>query len=263
MRYIANHDFHIHSTVSPCCHDENQTSERIFQYAIDNGFDKICLTNHLWDEMVESKAQWHEKQKFSCLTSVLPLPQNENVSFLFGAEVDMDFDNVVGISEKRYDALDFIIVSTTHLHLTGNTVRTKIQTPEDAARLWLERLNSLLQKDLPWHKTGVAHLTCGHIFKNQTPEVIKLLPEEELYSLFEKCAEKGLGIELNMKTIFTSQEEKEIMLRPYYIAKDCCCKFYLGSDSHKVEAFKTAKGNFENIITLLDLKEKDKFELCK
>ncbi len=263
MRYIANHDFHIHSTVSPCCHDENQTPERIFQYAIDNSFDKICLTNHLWDEMVESKAQWHEKQKYSCLTSVLPLPQNENVSFLFGAEVDMDFDNVVGISEKRYDALDFIIVSTTHLHLTGNTVRTKIQTPEDAARLWLERLNSLLQKDLPWHKTGVAHLTCGHIFKNQTPEVIKLLPEEELYSLFEKCAEKGLGIELNMKTIFTSQEEKEIMLRPYYIAKDCCCKFYLGSDSHKVEAFKTAKENFENIITLLDLKEKDKFELCK
>ena len=33
MRYIADHDFHIHSTISPCCHDENQTPENILKYA--------------------------------------------------------------------------------------------------------------------------------------------------------------------------------------------------------------------------------------
>jgi len=263
MRYIADHDFHIHSTVSPCCHDENQIPERILQYAKENGLKKICLTNHLWDEKVESKAEWHEMQRFPCITSVLPLPQDEMVEFLLGAEVDMDFDNIVGVSEERYDILDFIIVSTTHLHLAGNTVRTKVQTPEEAAEHWLNRLNALMEKNLPWHKTGVAHLTCGHIFKGRTPEVIKLLSDESLYSVFGKCAQKGLGIELNMKTLFSSQEEKDIMLRPYYIAKDCGCKFYLGSDSHKTEALKTAKENFENVITLLDLKESDKFDLCK
>ncbi len=263
MRYIADHDFHIHSTVSPCCHDENQTPDAILKYAAESGFNKICLTNHLWDEQVKSNAEWHEKQRFSCITSVLPLPENKNTRFLLGAEVDMDFDNIVGISEGRYDVLDFIIVSTTHLHLVGNTVKEKVQTPEEAARLWLERLKALLQKDLPWYKTGVAHLTCGHIFKNRTPEVIKCLTEESLYCVFEKCAEKGVGIELNMKTIFSSDEEKDIILKPYYIAKDCGCRFYLGSDSHKTEALKTAKENFENIITLLDLKESDKFELCK
>jgi hypothetical protein len=35
----------------------------------------------------------------------------------------------------------------------------------------------------------------------------------------------------------------------------------MGSDAHKVEALKSAKGNFENIVTLLDLKEEDKFLL--
>ena len=63
MRYIADHDFHIHSTISPCCHDENQIPENILKYAKENGLKKICLTNHLWDEKVKSPSVWHEKQK--------------------------------------------------------------------------------------------------------------------------------------------------------------------------------------------------------
>jgi histidinol phosphatase-like PHP family hydrolase len=82
-----------------------------------------------------------------------------------------------------------------------------------------------------------------------------------MYNIFSECAKKGVGIELNMKTIFTSDDEKNTLLRPYFIAKECGCKFYMGSDAHKVEALKSAKGNFENIVTLLDLKEEDKFLL--
>ena len=106
---------------------------------------------------------------------------------------------------------------------------------------------------------GIAHLTCGHILKSQTPQVIELLPHKDLYGIFEECANKGVGIELNMKTLAMDDETKNILMRPYYIAKDCGCKFYLGSDSHKREALKGAKENFERIITLLDLKEEDKF----
>ncbi len=263
MRYIADHDFHIHSTISPCCHDENQTPENILKYAKENELKKICLTNHLWDEKVNSPADWHPRQQFNCLAEVLPLPQDEKIEFLFGAEADMDYEYTVGVSEERYNDLDFIVIPTTHLHLAGNTVREKLQTPEEAAKHWVKRLEELLKKDLPWHKTGIAHLTCGHIFKGRTPEVIKLLHDKVLYNLFEQCSEKGVGIELNMKTLNLSQEEKDILLRPYFIAKDCGCKFYLGSDSHKLEAFKNTKENFEDIITLLDLKESDKFIIGK
>ena len=145
--------------------------------------------------------------------------------------------------------------------LDGNTVRTKIQTPEEAARLWLERNEALLQMDLPWHKIGIAHLTCGHILKEQTPEVIKLLDEKRLYAFFDDCAKKALGIELNMKTLHMSEEAKKILLKPYHIAKDCGCKFYLGSDSHKQSVLAEVKQNFEDVITLLDLKESDKFSV--
>lgn len=259
MRYKADHDYHIHSTVSRCCKDPLQTPERILEYAKENGFTGICLTNHFWDESVESEAEWIEEHGYRHLTSVLPLPQYEGIDFLFGAELDMDYNGILGISPERLSELDFATVATTHLHLSGNTVKEKLTSPEDAARIWLEKIRALLAMELPFHKLGIAHLTTGHILKEKTAQVISLLSDEDLYSVFSDCAKKGIGIELNTKTVFNSEEEQNILLRPYFIAKDTGCRFYLGSDSHKAEVLKGAKENFERIITLLDLKEKDKF----
>ncbi len=261
MRYIADHDFHIHSTVSRCCHDENQTPEAILKFAVENGFKKICLTNHFWDENVKSDAEWIDEHDFLHVSSVLPLPESDNVKFLFGCETDMDFNNLLGVSEERFGMFDFIIVATTHLHLDGNTVRTKITTPEEAAYHWIDKLENLLLKDLPFGKIGIAHLTTGHILKNRTAEVLSLIPDATMYSIFNECSKKGAGIELNVKTINMTNEQKEIFLRPYLIAKECGCKFYLGSDSHKASALACAKENFEDVITQLCLKETDKFIL--
>ena len=106
MRFVADHDFHIHSTVSRCCHDENQTPEAILNYAKENGYKKVCLTNHFWDENVKSEAEWIDEHNFSCVSSVLPLPEDKNVDFLFGCETDMDFNNVLGISDERLVSFD-------------------------------------------------------------------------------------------------------------------------------------------------------------
>jgi histidinol phosphatase-like PHP family hydrolase len=59
------------------------------------------------------------------------------------------------------------------------------------------------------------------------------------------------------------KEEKKILLRPYYIAKDCGCKFYLGSDSHEVSHLVRAKEIFERAIDILKLTENDKFHIIK
>ena len=263
MKYEVDHDFHIHSTISPCCHDENQTPETILNYAKENNFKAICLTNHLWDESVKSEAEWHPDHTVEKLKTVLPLPTHERATLLFGAETDMDYNNVLGISRKTLDEMDFVTVATTHLHLAGNTVREKITTPEEASKIWLDKIRALLKMDLPFYKMGIAHLTCGHIMKDETPQVIRLLADSDLYEIFSDCALKGVGIELNMKTLAMDDEVKQILLRPYYVAKDCGCKFYLGSDAHKLKALENIKAEFENIITILDLQEKDKFPLAK
>ena len=259
MRYIADHDFHIHSTVSLCCHDETQTPESLLRYAKENGLKQICLTNHFWDEKVASEADWCSEHSFLPLSSVLPLPQDDNTEFLFGCETDMDFNNVLGVSEERFDAFDFIIVATTHLHLGGNTVKNEITTPEEAAFHWVDKIENLLNKNLPWGKIGIAHLTTGHILRKRVDEALALIPDSTLYSVFNECARKGVGIELNVKTSNMPSTQREIFHRPYLIAKECGCKFYLRSDSHKASALACAKENFEDIITQLNLKESDKF----
>ena len=259
MKYIADHDFHIHSTISRCCHDEMQTPEAILNYAKTNGFKKICLTNHFWDEKVKSEAEWIAEHNFSAVSSVLPLPEADGIDYLFGCETDMDFNNVVGVSEERFDAFDFVIVSTTHLHLSGNSVKTEIKTPEEAAYHWVDKIENLLCKNLPFSKIGIAHLTTGHILKNRTAEVLQLIPDSTFRSVFSECSRKGAGIELNVKTINMTDEQREIFMRPYFIAKECGCKFYLGSDSHKASALACAKENFDHVIAQLNLEESDKF----
>ncbi len=263
MRYIADHDFHIHSTLSPCSNDPLQTPENLLKYAKENGFNKIALTNHFWDEDIESVNVWHPDEKFSFISQALPLPKTDGIDFLFGCEADMDYNFTLGISDKRFKEFDFIAVSTTHLTIDGYTVKEPLKTPEEAADIWFKRLNALLEKDLPWYKTGIAHLTTDHMYEDDILSAVKCLDDKNLYNVFDKCSKKGVGIELNIRTLHLSSEEKSILLRPFQIAKDCGCKFYLGSDSHNSNALKDAKANFEDVITYLDLQETDKYALAR
>jgi len=72
-----------------------------------------------------------------------------------------------------------------------------------------------------------------------------------------------VGIELNFSSLQMSDEEREISLKPYFIAKEEGCKFYFGSDAHTPEGLASARENFENIVTLLDLTEDDKIPFLR
>ena len=76
MKYIIDHDLHIHSHISLCSGDPNQTNERILQYAVDNGFKTVCLTDHFWDEAVPQLPEsWYVGQGYDHIAQALPLPQ--------------------------------------------------------------------------------------------------------------------------------------------------------------------------------------------
>jgi len=49
------------------------------------------------------------------------------------------------------------------------------------------------------------------------------------------------------------------VLRPYKIAIECGCKFYLGSDAHTVAGLERAIPEFEKMIDLLGLTEDQKY----
>ena len=263
MKYVADHDIHIHSHLSSCSHDPEQTTEVILNYATECGYKYICLTDHFWDETIPGASNWYKPQNFAHISESLPLPQNDKVKFFFGCEAEMDQYLTIGVSKEVMDKLDFFIVPITHLHMSGFTRPAEDNTNELRVEHFIKRFNALLDYDLPAHKVGIAHLTCPLMTPEKTidnlVECLKLISDDTFRDLFTRAAKRGYGIELN----FSSRHPEDIMeqiLRPYRIAKECGCKFYLGSDMHTHGgATPKCKENFERIIDMLGLTEDMKF----
>ena len=261
MQFAVDHDYHLHSNLSRCSRCPEQTPERILQYAQENGLKTIVLTDHFWDCDVPSEKKFYEYQNFEHITQSLPLPQAEGIRFLFGCETDLDKDLTLGISRERMEALDFIIIPTTHFHMQFTLTDAQRQDVAGRISAWLRRLEGVLNMDLPFYKVGLAHLTCSLIHRDREEylKVLAGLPEDAMAALFQKAARCGVGIELNASDIRAATGAEEIVLRPYRIAKECGCKFYMGSDSHSPDGFLNTIERFEHAVTVLELTEDDKF----
>ena len=265
MRYKVDHDYHIHTELSLCCRKPEQNKERILQYAKENGFSSVCVTDHYWDSAVGGASGWYAPQNFEHIARVKPLPYDRDVRFMFGCETDMDKFFNVGIPPSRFDDFDFIIVPTTHLHMTGFTISgADAEDNRARAALWVARLEALLNMPLPYGKVGLAHPACRLINRASREDylaALSLIPSGEMERLFTRAASLGLGIELNRSDMSFADSEADDVLRPFRIAKSCGCKFYLGSDAHSPAAFANAREIFERAVTLLDLCESDKFHI--
>ncbi len=267
MRFIYDHDFHIHSRLSACSGDAEQTPQRILQYAKDNGLKKICITDHYWDDRIPGASSWYQQQNTAWIKQSLPLPKEDGITFLFGAESDMAADGTIGVDKKTMELLDFVIIPTTHLHMSGFTCRGD-EDEYERAKLWVSRFETLLRADLPFERVGLAHMTCSLIaYKLDYRLALRSIPDADMMRLFRAAADRGMGIELNFTAVRNgvkmTWENDADELRPYQLARDCGCKFYIGSDAHRTPGLDAQKDNAEAIIDLLGLTEDDKFALVK
>ncbi len=262
MRYIVDHDLHIHSHLSLCSNDQRQTNDAILRYGETDGLATLCLTDHMWDSTVPGVQgmDFYERQDYNHIARALPLPQSDRVRFLFGCETDLDRHLTLGISRELMEEMSLIIIPTTHLHMNGFTCEGR-EGVEERARLWCIRLDAVLHMDLPFEKVGIAHLTCGLMYPGHLLEVLRAIPTDEYRRLFAHAAKVGVGIELNFNSFEFSGADLETVLLPYRIAREAGCRFYFGSDAHHPEGLAAAKTNFEHIVDLLNLTEENKFRL--
>ncbi len=266
MKFTVDHDFHIHSELSLCSNDPLQTPLRILQYAKDNNYKELILTDHFWDETVPGASNWYKKQDYEHIRKSLPLPTAEGINYMFGAEIDMDQYGTIGISHKVAEELAFIIVPTTHLHMSGFTIDASIGTETESdwkyrAEQYVKRWDTLLNADLPFEKVGIPHLTCGLMCKGHSKSVLNLISDDTFREMFTRTAKIGMGVELNFNSLAAPREELEWLFRPYRIAMTCGCKFYFGSDAHHEEKLLSAPANFANMVDVLGLEEDMKFHL--
>lgn len=264
MTFKFDHDYHIHSKVSLCSNDEGQTNERILQYAKDNRLSEIVLADHFWDAKIPKASPWYQKQGIEHVKEALPLPQDEKVSFLFGAETEFNRFCRVAMAKETFEEFDFVIIPTTHLHMRGLTITEADYDAVDdtRSRLWVSRMDALLSLDLPFHKIGIAHLACPLFDKRSREHYLRALdniPSDEMERVFAKAARLGVGIELNAGDLDFKDQEADNVLRMFKIAKSQGCKFYCGSDAHHPAELDRARSIFERALPMLDLSENDRF----
>ena len=263
MKFVIDHDMHIHSHLSLCSDDPTQTPESILRYAKNNGYKHICLTDHFWDSLVPGASNWCSMQNLAHVSEALPLPKADGVRFDFGCEVDFTKDMKLTIARETIDKFDFVIVATSHLHMTGYTIDECDTSIERRAKLYMERNHALLDMDLPFHKMGLAHFTSRlltYYGEGSFDQLLDYITDSEYCELFERIAKCGMGLELNLNGEELTHPSS---YRPYRLARECGCKFYLGSDAHTAKHLAAAPANFATVVDALGLTEDDKFELVR
>ena len=267
MKYTVDHDYHIHSYLSPCGGDPNQTVERILQYARENGMKQVCIADHFWDENVPNTAPvetgsraWFEGQNFEKISRILPFPDGSDIEVLFGCEVDMDQYLTLGLSKERMDEFDFIIIAATHMHMVDFSIRAGA-TLEERAAAWVARHEAILDMDLPFGRVGIAHMVTALIALDPPKSelsVLDMIPDAVYRRIFEKAARLGVGIEINFAP-YEDPTDLARQLRPYRIARECGCKFYLGGDAHRPDELDKSGDSLRRMVELFEVEESDKF----
>ena len=261
MKYKIDHDLHIHTKISYCSGDSEQTLERALEYARQNQLNKLCVANHFWDEDIECASSFYQPQNYSRLIKDKPNKDNNGIEFLFGCETEINSDKVLGITNDRFSSFDFVIIPTTHMHMQF-TLKEEERDIKGRAKAWVDRLDILLNMDLPFRKIGLAHLV-SKLINNKSIEdyiaTLNLISSDDMERLFSKAGKLGVGIEINRGDFDFDSRYTDFILRPFRIAKECGCKFYLGSDAHHPNEFDDAVKYFARAIDLLALEEKDKF----
>lgn len=179
----------------------------------------------------------------------------------------MKRDFTIGIPKSRYDDFKFIVVPTTHLQMREFTIYPEdAESNERRAKLWVKRFDVLLDSDLPFYKTGVAHLACpliNNASREDYLQVLDLIPTDEMERLFSKAKNVGIGIELTKSDMSFKDDEADRVLRMFKVAKGCGCKFYLATDGHHPKNFENSIEIFDRAITLLNLQESDKIDFSR
>ena len=249
MRFVPDHDLHIHTKLSPCSRDDRQIPEAILAYGITADMKLLNLADHCWPDTRDT-----------VLPKPADLPQGKHCFLLHGAEVDMDMNDNLSASVEEIETLDFAVIALNHLHLKNYCVPNDF--PEDALthkERFKERLHHLLSLDLPFYKTGIAHFSDGLVCTADPIRCIDLFSDAELIDIFQKIRDRGMGVELNLVPGRYSADDLDSGLRPLRVAKSLGCKFYMGGDAHHPDDFAgTLTRKMNPLIDLLELEESDK-----
>ncbi len=233
-----NHDIHVHTQLSSCCQDPEQTPANILAKVAALGLRTLGFADHLWVRDLPGASNWYRPQNETHVLKIrsqLPADPPAGLRVLIGCESEFT-GTACGIDAARAAAFDFVLLPCTHFHMVNFVRPESIATASEQAALLLERLDKVLDYDFV---TGIAHpfmaVNQGHLHDEMCRW---LLQSDQLLRCLDKAAARGISLEIN-KCYFPQLFGKkmpsyrdESVLPILEKAKRAGCCFHFSSDAH-------------------------------
>lgn len=105
----------------------------------------------------------------------------------FSSSADFMYKGVAiwnyALTKEHFVLFDFVTIPVNHMHMKGLVRDESIDTPEKMAVNLENRLENLLEQDLPLGKIGLAHLTVRHMFREgKVADVLHAMNENRCFA---------------------------------------------------------------------------------
>ncbi len=230
-----DHDLHIHTGLSPCCTDVNQTLHNIVAVCRDLGLHKIGLSDHAWLRRSTTPADWGPNPRGFKKLAVELAALSPEITVLRGCEADTLAPGRFTIDRKFADTLDYVILATNHFHFRELVEQPVAATPQGIAahmvRMFLAGVRSGLANIIP-------HVFMPMGFWEFYEPAVASISDCVFIETFAEAAAHDVAIEITAVYLPPPPGVRrhtwniDTPLRVLTLAKQAGCRFTFGTDSH-------------------------------
>ena len=127
-------DLHVHTSISLCA-ERTADPLKYIEYGAANGLKTIGFANHYWDEDIPGATPWYQLQNTEHIMQIFGQLGDRSrfpIKVLIGCETEYAH-GTLGISEKKAEMLDYVLVPHSHTHMNGFVLPDDCNTPEKHA----------------------------------------------------------------------------------------------------------------------------------
>ena len=234
-----NHDLHVHTYLSACCHDrQGQTPAAILARAEEMGVATIGFADHVWMNPDVEPNDWYRPQDARQIEQLREDLRHVSTTtrILVGCEADTAAPGRFSITPEFAAQLDFVLLSCSHFHIENLVAQPRSHDPRDVAEHLLTFFRSAVSSGLA---TSIPHPFMPLGYMEQFDATIAAISDAEFLEVFAVAREHGVALEVTTGFLPNPSRGVPTLDTPtrfLSLARQAGCRFTLGTDAHEPAA---------------------------
>ena len=201
------------------------------------------IANHLWDKAVPGASAWYAPQDVDHVLQLkdeyasLSDEERKGIRLYFGCETEYVGQGRVSLKAENAKLFDYVLVSAHHFHMKNFVRPLELEETEGICRLMKARFLECCNIEFAF---GIVHPFMVLGYPGRIDEILKGFSDADFRTVYSYAAEKNKSVEINICALYQdvrldSEGFPEEYLRMFTSARECGCRFHLGSDAHDAE----------------------------